>query len=103
MQNANMTAPITQENALNAIDKSVVAAEAERETAVERETVVEHIWLKSYPAGVPAEINADSYSSINDVFDQACAKYRNSPGFTCMGKSLTYGELDELAKSLAAY
>ena len=97
MQNANMTAPITQENALNAIDKSVVAAEAERDT------VVEHIWLKSYPAGVPAEINADSYSSINEVFDQACAKYRNSPGFTCMGKSLTYGELDELAKSLAAY
>lgn len=50
------------------------------------DSAVERIWLKSYPAGVPADINPDSYGSINDVFNEACRKYRNLPGFTCLGK-----------------
>ena len=65
--------------------------------------MIDRIWLKSYPEGVPAEINPDSYRSINDVFDQACKKYRNSPAFSCMGKTLSYGELDEKARDFAAY
>ena len=67
------------------------------------DSVVERIWLKSYPEGVPADINPDSYASINDVFDQACRKYSNLPGFTCMGKTLTYADLDELAMAFARY
>ncbi|MBL0124719.1 MAG: AMP-binding protein [Betaproteobacteria bacterium] len=59
--------------------------------------------MKSYPAGVPADINPDSYGSINDVFNEACRKYRNLPGFTCLGKTLTYAELDELALAFAGY
>ena len=67
------------------------------------ESVVDRIWLKSYPEGVPADINPDSYGSINDVFDQACRKYPNLPAFTCMGKTLTYKDLDELAMAFARY
>lgn len=67
------------------------------------DSAVERIWLKSYPAGVPADINPDSYGSINDVFNEACRKYRNLPGFTCLGKTLTYAELDELALAFAGY
>ena len=67
------------------------------------ENVVDRIWLKSYPEGVPAEINPDGYASINDVFDQACRKYAHLPGFTCMGKTLTYADLDELALAFAGY
>jgi hypothetical protein len=29
--------------------------------------VSEKIWLKEYPAGVPAEIDADKYGSIPDL------------------------------------
>ena len=65
--------------------------------------IVDRIWLKSYPDGVPAEIDADNFASINEIFDQACGKYANRPAFTCMGKSITYAELDGLAMAFARY
>ena len=64
---------------------------------------VGRIWLAAYPQGIPAEIDADRYSSIPDVFNQACEKYRDLPAFTCMGKTLTYGELDQQARAFAGY
>jgi long-chain acyl-CoA synthetase len=62
-----------------------------------------HIWLKSYPEGVPAEIDADKFSSIKDVFNQSCEKYADAPAFTCMDKTITYGELDKLTRAFAGY
>ena len=64
---------------------------------------IDRIWLGSYPEGVPEEIDPDAYSSINDVFNQACRKFSNLPAFTCMGKTLTYAELDALAMAFARY
>ena len=63
----------------------------------------DRIWLASYPAGVPAEIDADRYSSIKDIFGQACDKYRELAAFTCMGKTLSYGDLDDMTHVFAAY
>ncbi len=65
--------------------------------------VVDRVWLKSYPAGVPAEINPDSYSSIKDIFNQACQKFAGLPAFTCMGKTLTYADLEQQSLAFAAY
>jgi long-chain acyl-CoA synthetase len=62
-----------------------------------------HVWLKSYPEGVPATIDADKYSSIKDVFNQSCEKYADAPAFTCMDKTITYGELDKLTRAFAGY
>ncbi len=58
---------------------------------------VEKIWLSSYPAGVPAEIDVNAYSSVREVFEESCAKYAQRPAFTCMGKTITFAELDELS------
>jgi long-chain acyl-CoA synthetase len=63
----------------------------------------DRIWLKSYPPGVPAEIDPAIYSSIKDVFNQSCEKYRDATAFSCMGKSMTYGELDTLSRNFASY
>ena len=60
-------------------------------------------WLSSYPPGVPAEIDADKFASINDVFLKSCEKFRNLTAFSCMGKSMTFGELDRLTLALAGY
>jgi long-chain acyl-CoA synthetase len=60
-------------------------------------------WLASYPSGVPHDIDADSYPNINAVVDEACKTYRDRPGFTCMGKTLTFGDIDANATRLAAY
>ena len=63
----------------------------------------EHYWLNSYPAGIPAHIDADRFSSIADVFNVACEKYRELPAFSCMGKSLSYSELHRQSRAFAGY
>jgi long-chain acyl-CoA synthetase len=64
---------------------------------------VEKIWLNSYPPGVPAEIDPSPYSSVSDLFDESFREYRTRPAFVCMGKEITYGELDAMSRKLAAW
>ena len=54
---------------------------------------MEKIWLKSYPKGVPAEIDIRTYASLRDVFEEAVAKHGPRPAYTCMGKTITFAEL----------
>jgi long-chain acyl-CoA synthetase len=64
---------------------------------------MEKIWLKSYPPGVPAEIDTGHYASITALLEESFGAYRTKPAFACMGKSITYGELDDLSRRLAAW
>lgn len=64
---------------------------------------MEKVWLKSYPEGVPAEIDVDAYSSIGDLFAEGVRKFADREAYTCMGKSITYAELDRLSAAFAAY
>ena len=68
-----------------------------------RGPVLEKIWLQHYPAGVPAEINPSEYRSLRELIEQAIATHRDRPCFTCMDRTLTYGDLDVLASRFAAY
>lgn len=68
------------------------------------EAKMEKVWLtKSYPPGVPFEINPDSYQSLTEMFDKYTEKYRNNVSFINMGVEITYGELAEQATAFAAY
>ena len=64
---------------------------------------MDRVWLKRYPSGVPAEINADHYSSLLDIFEQSIAKFADKVAFVNMGKSITYRELDRQSQAFAAY
>ncbi|MHB1947445.1 MAG: AMP-binding protein [Gammaproteobacteria bacterium] len=64
---------------------------------------MDKIWLKSYPPGVPAEINPDAYQSINEIFDESCAKYADFPAYYNLGITFTYREIDQYSKALACY
>jgi len=64
---------------------------------------VERIWLKSYPEGVPADVDITQYPSLVALLDEAFVKYRDLPAYVCMGATLTYGRLDELSRALAAW
>jgi long-chain acyl-CoA synthetase len=64
---------------------------------------LEKIWLKHYPKGVPAEIDVNEYASLREVFEESVAKYATRPAFTCMGKSLTFAELDTLSAAFGAW
>ena len=60
-------------------------------------------WLKSYPDGVPHQIDESQFESLNDLFAQSFAQYGSRLAFDCMGKKITYKELDELSWQFAAY
>jgi long-chain acyl-CoA synthetase len=64
---------------------------------------MEKFWLASYPAGVPAEIDPDRYRSLVQIIDEAFVKHANRNACACMGKYLTYAELDQLSHTLAAW
>ena len=64
---------------------------------------VEKVWLKSYPPGVPEEVDLDAYRSVTDVFEQAIARFGDKPCFSNLGTVLTYDDMDRLTGQLAAY
>ncbi|HEY5263712.1 MAG TPA: long-chain-fatty-acid--CoA ligase [Steroidobacteraceae bacterium] len=64
---------------------------------------MDRTWLKQYPPGVPADIDPDSYASLRDMFEEACAAYRQQPAYTNMGATLSYAQLDELSRAFAAW
>ncbi len=66
---------------------------------------MEKIWFKNYQAGVPESVDheIEKYHSIPEILDEAFKKYPNNPMFSCMGKTLTYSEIDEMSKGFASY
>ena len=60
-------------------------------------------WLKNYPKGVPANIDVDQYATLVDYIADKCSTYGKRPGFSCMGKTMTYKEIDKLSDQLGAY
>ena len=64
---------------------------------------MDRIWLKNYPAGVPADIDPTRYSSLVAMFEESFAKHRNADAYVSMDKTLTYGQLDELSTAFAAW
>src|ERR1700730_5785054 len=63
---------------------------------------MDRIWLKSYPPGVPSEIDPSHYDSLVALLEESFAKYRDRKAFICMDKSITYGELDEASRAFGA-
>jgi long-chain acyl-CoA synthetase len=64
---------------------------------------LDRIWLKNYPAGIPADIDTSEYSSLKALIEEACARYQHAPAYTNMGATLSYAQLDELSRSFAAW
>jgi long-chain acyl-CoA synthetase len=64
---------------------------------------MDRFWLKSYPAGVPADVDVGQYPSIVALLEASFAKYRDANAYVCMDKYLTYGQVDELSRALAGW
>jgi long-chain acyl-CoA synthetase len=64
---------------------------------------MERIWIRNYPPGVPADIDATQYSSLVALFEESFAKYRSENAYACMGKTLTYGQVEEMSRALGAW
>ena len=63
----------------------------------------DEIWRRSYPAGVPHDINPDSYSSVAQLLEESLRKNASRPFSVCMDQWMTYGELDDLSAAFGAW
>ncbi|MGO4279815.1 long-chain acyl-CoA synthetase [Cupriavidus sp. OV038] len=64
---------------------------------------MEKLWLKHYPAGVPAEIDASQFRSLAQLLEESFRTYADRRAFICMDRAITYGELDQLSAHFAAW
>jgi long-chain acyl-CoA synthetase len=60
-------------------------------------------WLKNYPANMPANIDPSVYPNLLAILDETFDKYRHKMAFTCLGKEMSYDEIDRYSKQFAAY
>ncbi len=60
-------------------------------------------WLQNYPPGVPSNVNTKAYNTLTELFDDVFKKYNTQDAFTCMGKSISFKELDIESNNFAAY
>jgi long-chain acyl-CoA synthetase len=60
-------------------------------------------WLRHYPPGVPSEIDVARYPSLVAMFEEGFKKYADRKACACMGKSLTYAEVDEASRVIAGW
>ena len=64
---------------------------------------MEKTWLKQYPAGVPAQIDVERYGSLVALLDESFKKYAGRMAYKFMGKSITFAQVDDTSRALAAY
>jgi long-chain acyl-CoA synthetase len=64
---------------------------------------MEKTWLKHYPKGVPANINVEQYPSLVALIEESFKKYRDLPAYKFMGKTVTFGQVDDQSRAFAAY
>jgi long-chain acyl-CoA synthetase len=64
---------------------------------------MERFWLKNYPAGVPADVDASQYRSLAELMEEAFRKYSARDAYVSMGRAMTFRELDELSRHFGAW
>ncbi|WP_107316420.1 AMP-binding protein [Achromobacter xylosoxidans] len=64
---------------------------------------MERIWQKSYPAGVPRDIELDSATTLVSIARDSCRRFADKPAYLSVGKTMTYAELDRLTRDFAAW
>jgi long-chain acyl-CoA synthetase len=64
---------------------------------------MDKFWLKSYPEGVPQDIDVGSYRSLTQLLEESFRKNASRPFSVCMERWMTYGELDSLSGALGAW
>ncbi len=60
-------------------------------------------WLKSYPPGVPAEIDPAQYANIREIFAQSCSRFGGAPAFSNMGRTLSFTQIDQLSRDFGSW
>ncbi|TFZ07102.1 long-chain fatty acid--CoA ligase [Ramlibacter henchirensis] len=64
---------------------------------------MDRFWLRSYPQGVPHDIDPRQYRSLTQLLEESFRKNASRPFSVCMEQWMTYGQVDELSAALGAW
>ena len=60
-------------------------------------------WQKSYPPGMPFDIDMSVCRSVNHLFHDAVAEFGDRAAFSSFGAQITYDDLDRLSRDFGAF
>jgi long-chain acyl-CoA synthetase len=60
-------------------------------------------WLKSYPVGIPSDIEPEQYRSLSHLLEDSFKQHARNPFSVCMDEWMSYGELDNLSSAMGAW
>jgi long-chain acyl-CoA synthetase len=60
-------------------------------------------WFKFYPASVDPEVNVEAYDSVVNLFEESVKKFGDATAYECMGKTLSFKDVDNYSKKFASY
>ena len=64
---------------------------------------MDKFWLTQYEPGVPAEIDVTQYRSLSHLLEESFRKYADRKAYACMGKVITFRELDQMSQQMGAW
>lgn len=64
---------------------------------------MEKVWLESYSKGVPSEIDPNEFKNLPEILEYSFRTYGDNRAFHCMGRDLTYHDIDLLSQKFASY
>lgn len=60
-------------------------------------------WFKHYPESVDKSVDCEAYQNVPELFDECVKLYGPTTAYECMGKTLSFNELDKLSAQFANY
>jgi len=60
-------------------------------------------WLATYGDSIPAEIDANAYTSVVDMLEQAMQRYADRIAFRSFSNAITFADTDRLSRDFAAF
>ncbi len=64
---------------------------------------MEPVWLQHYPPGVAKDIELGGDETLVSMMERSFREYADRPSFACMGRTLSYRELDHASRAFAAW
>ncbi|MGC1172163.1 AMP-binding protein [Polaromonas sp.] len=64
---------------------------------------MDKFWLKSYPEGVPHDIDPEQFRSLNQLLEDSFRKNASRPFSVCMDRWMSYGQLEEYSSALGGW
>ena len=65
--------------------------------------VAQYPWQRSYPEGIPLTVEPSRYPNVVAIIEESFQEHADKIAYSCMGRHLTYEELEARSRDLAAY